>query len=132
MEPRGSMTRTRERSEAIWNAVFDLRKYFMTMTGRPHMGLVGQLVYPKQDEGTFQNEWYRRKDEFKDADAWERVAALQTFFWQNHARVLETLQSGIPFYAKWESVGNEGRRHRSPDDPAYAEAIWVPSSSCLP
>lgn len=85
------------------------KEVFHDDDGTASHGTVGQLVYPKQDEGTFHNEWHRRKDEFKDADAWERLAMLQTFFWQNHARVLETLQSGIPFYAKWESVGNEGQ-----------------------
>ena len=52
--------------KAIWNAVFDLRNYFEKKSGRPHMGLLGRLFYPNENEDTFTKEWHERKDWFKD------------------------------------------------------------------
>ncbi len=100
MEPRGPLARTRQRSEATWTAVFDVRQYFIAVTGRPQMRLLGQLVFPNQDEAQFNNEWYRRKDVFKHFDAAARLAQLQMFFRQNHARVLEALRTYVPLYIK--------------------------------
>jgi hypothetical protein len=80
LEPRGTLTGPRQRSEAIWNAVFDLRHYFTALTGRPQMGLLGKLFFPNQDEAQFHNEWYRRKDSFKDANGSERLKRFKYSF----------------------------------------------------
>jgi hypothetical protein len=52
----------RRRNNEVWSAVFDLRNYFEKMNRRPHMGLLGRLLYPNQDEETFNGEWHDRKD----------------------------------------------------------------------
>ena len=104
MEPRGPNPNHRRRNEAIWNAVFDLRNYFEKMSGRPHMGLLGRLFYPNQNEDTFTKEWHKRKDWFKDEKGAERLEKLELFYTHHHDRILETLRTGIPFYAKWESA----------------------------
>jgi hypothetical protein len=114
MEPRGPNPNHRRRNEALWSAVFDLRNYFITIDGRPHMGLLGALFYPDQLEDTFTKGWQERKDWFKDEKAAERLEQLALFYKHNHARIHETLRTGIPFYAKWESaspVGPSGVSH---------------------
>ena len=58
MEPRGPNPNHRPRNEALWNSVYDLRHYFEKITGRPQMGLLGRLFYPKQREVGFNGEWY--------------------------------------------------------------------------
>ena len=104
MEPRGPNPNHRPRNEALWNAVFDLRHYFEKISGRPQMGLLGQLFYPEEDEVTFNGEWYLRKDWFKNEDGAKRIETLEHFYQHNQARILETLETRIPFYAKWESA----------------------------
>jgi hypothetical protein len=68
------------------------------------MGLLGRLFYPDQDEDTFTKEWHARKDSFKDEKGPERLEQLERFYAHHHDRIIETLRTGIPFYAKWESV----------------------------
>jgi hypothetical protein len=104
MEPRGPNPNHRRRDEALWNAVFDLRNYFEKVSGRPHMGLLGRLFFPKALEVTFNGEWHDRKDWFKSEKGDERLETLELFYTHNRARILETLQTRIPFYAKWESL----------------------------
>jgi len=104
MEPRGPNPNHRPRNEAIWNAVFDLRNYFEKKTGRPQMGLLGRLFFPKEQEVTFHGEWHDRKDWFKDENGHERLEQLEHFYTCHHDRIIETLRTGIPFYAKWESA----------------------------
>jgi hypothetical protein len=67
------------------------------------MRLLGLLFYPEQDEDTFVKEWNRRKDWFKDENGAERLVRLELFYKYNRERILETLATGDPFYAKWES-----------------------------
>ncbi len=104
MEPRGANPNHRPRKEGRWSAIFDLRNYFEKMTGRPHMGLLGRLFYPNQDEVTFNAEWHNRQAWFKDENEMDRLEQLELFYKHNRARILETLRTRIPFYAKWESV----------------------------
>jgi hypothetical protein len=104
MEPHGPNPNHRRRNEAIWSAVFDLRNYFEKMTGRPHMGLLGRLFYPNQNEETFNGEWHDRKDWFKDEKGDERLEQLERFYTHHRDRIIETLRTGIPFYAKWQST----------------------------
>lgn len=104
MEPRGLKPNHRPRNEAVWNAVFDLRNYFEKLSGRSHMGLLGRLFFPKEQEVTFNGEWYDRKDWFKDEKGDERLERLERFYTHHHDRIIETLRTGIPFYAKWESA----------------------------
>ena len=104
MEPRGPNPNHRRRNEAIWNAVFDLRNYFEKKSGRPHMGLLGRLFYPNENEDTFTKEWHKRKDWFEKEKGAERLEKLQLFYTHHFTRILETLRTGIPFYAKWESA----------------------------
>jgi hypothetical protein len=104
MEPRGPNPNHRRRNEAIWSAVFDLRNYFEKMSGRPHMGLLGRLFYPNENEDTFTKEWHKRKDWFEKEKGAERLEKLRLFYTHHHTRIQETLRTGIPFYAKWEPV----------------------------
>jgi hypothetical protein len=104
MEPRGPNPNHRPRNEALWNAVFDLRNYFITIDARPHMGLLGRLFYPNQDEDTFSGERHERKDWFKGEKGLERLEQLERFYAHHHDRIIETLRTGISFYAKWESA----------------------------
>jgi hypothetical protein len=104
LEPLGPNPNHRPRNEAVWNTIFDLRNYFEEITGRPHMRLLGRLFYPNQDEVTFNAEWHLRKDWFKNENAAERLRQPQLFYTHNRARILETLRTRIPFYAKWESA----------------------------
>jgi hypothetical protein len=104
MEPRGPNPNHRRRNEAVWNAVFDLRNYFEKMSGRPHMGLLRRLFFLKALEVTFHGEWNDRKDWFKDEKGAERLEQLERFYQPNRVRIQETLRTGIPFYAKWESA----------------------------
>ena len=67
------------------------------------MGILRGLFYPGQLEDTFTKEWHERKDWFKDEKGAERLEKLQLFYRHNHARIQETLRTGTPFYAKWES-----------------------------
>jgi hypothetical protein len=108
MEPRGPNPNHRRRNEALWSAVFDLRNYFITIDGRPHMGLLGALFYPNQLEDTFTKEWHERQDWFKDEKGTDRLEQLNIFYANHGARIQETLRTGIPFYAKWESVSPVG------------------------
>jgi hypothetical protein len=103
MEPRGPNPHHRRRNEARWNAVFDLRNYFIKNNARPHMGVLGRLFCPNQNEDTFSGEWHERKDWFKDEDGAARLEQLELFYTHNRTRILETLRTRIPFYAKWES-----------------------------
>jgi hypothetical protein len=116
LEPRVTQAAHRPRNEGRWNAVFDLRNYFIKIDGRPHMRLVGLLFYPDQDEDTFIKEWERRKDWFKDENGAERLDQLEGFYAHNRVRILETLRTGIPFYAKWES--RTASAHTSAYNPA--------------
>jgi len=104
MEPRGPNPNHRPRNEALWNAVFDLRNYFITIDARPHMGLLGRLFYPDQLEDTFTKEWDEWKYWFKDEKGPERLEQLQRFYAHHHDRIIETLRTGTPFYAKWETA----------------------------
>ncbi len=104
MEPRGSNPNHRPRNESLWNAVFDLRNYFITIDARPHMGLLRALFYPDQLEDTFTKEWAERKSWFKDEKGVERLEKLQLFYTCHHDRIQETLRTGTPFYEKWESA----------------------------
>jgi len=103
LEPRGPRAKHRPRNEGRWNAIFDLRNYFIKIDGRPHMRLLGRLFYPDQGEDTFIKEWDSRKDWFKSENGAERLEQLERFYTHNRVRILETLRTGIPFYAKWES-----------------------------
>jgi hypothetical protein len=114
MEPRGPNPNHRRRNEGRWSAIFDLRNYFITIDKRPHMGLLGRLFYPNQQEVTFNAEWLERKDWFKNEKGTERLEKLALFYKHNRARIQETLRTDIPFYAKWESaspVGPSGVSH---------------------
>jgi hypothetical protein len=104
MEPCAPNPNHRRRHEGRWSGIFDLRNYFIKIGERPHMGLLGRLFYPKQDEDTFNKEWHERKAWFKDENGDERLEKLERFYKYNHARIIETLRTGIPFYAKWESA----------------------------
>jgi hypothetical protein len=104
MEPRGPNPNHRPRNDAVWSAVFDLRNYFEKISGRPQMGLLGRLFYPNQREVRFNGEWYERKDWFTNENGAERLETLERFYQHNRARILETLRTRIPFYAKWESA----------------------------
>ncbi|MDZ4734445.1 MAG: hypothetical protein SGJ16_12785 [Nitrospirota bacterium] len=106
MEPRASNPNHRRRDEGRWNAIYDLRNYFISVDKRPHMGLLGALFYPDQLEDTFTKEWYERKDWFKDEKGVERLEKLQLFYSHHHTRIQKTLQTGIPFYARWESASS--------------------------
>lgn len=122
MEPRGPNPNHRRRNEARWNAIFDLRNYFITIGARPHMGLLGRLFYPDQDEDTFTKEWNARKDWFKDERGPERLDQLKHFYAHHHDRIIETLRTGIPFYAKWESAAPV-----SPSDVSLLKLLHMPS-----
>lgn len=104
MEPLGPNPKHRPRNEARWSAVFDLRNYFITIDAQPHMGLLRALFYPDQLEDTFTKEWDERKSWFKDEKGAERLDKLQLFYRYNYDRIQETLRTGTPFYAKWESA----------------------------
>ena len=104
MEPRGPNPNHRRRNEALWNAIFDLRNYFLTIDARPHMALLGGLFCPNQNEETFSGEWHERKDWFKDEKGDERLERLKCFYAHHHDRIIETLRTGIPLYARWESA----------------------------
>ena len=78
MEPRGPNPNHRRRNEALRNAVFDLRNYFIKIDARPHMGLLGRLFYPDQLEDTFTKEWHERKDWFKGEKGDERPSNSNT------------------------------------------------------
>jgi len=103
LAPRGANPNHRPPKEGRWNAIFDLRNYFTKIDSRPHMRLLGLLFYPEQEEDTFIKEWDRRKDWFKDENGAERLIRLELFYKYNRERILETLATGFPFYAKWES-----------------------------
>ena len=70
------------------------------------MGLLGRLFYPNQQKVTFNAEWYERKDWFEKENGAERLEKLQLFYTYHHDQIQETLQTGIPFYAKWESASS--------------------------
>jgi hypothetical protein len=103
MEPKGTNPPHKRRNEALWNAVFDLRNYFQPMNEhkRPPMRLLAALL--DQDEETFHEEWYKRKDWFEDENGAERLQRLKLFFQYNRERILESLRTGVPIYAKWGS-----------------------------
>ena len=67
------------------------------------MGLIGRLIFPKQLEATFRGEWDDRKGWFENEKGGERLEKLELFYTYNRERILETLRTGLPFYAKWES-----------------------------
>jgi hypothetical protein len=104
MEPRASNHNHRRRDEGRWNAIYDLRNYFISIDKRPHMGLLGALFYPDQLEDTFTKEWDERKSWFEKEKGAERLEKLQLFYTCHHDRIQETLRTGIPFYAIWESA----------------------------
>ena len=103
MEPQGPNPNHRPRNEGRWNAIFDVRTYFITIDKRPHMDLLGGLFYPDQVTDTFLTEWHKRKEWFKDENGIARLEKLALFYRHNRVRIQETLQTGLPFYAKWES-----------------------------
>lgn len=116
MEPRRPNPAHRPRNHERWNAICDLRNYFEKVTGQPQMELLRDLFYPNQEEATFNDEWEKRKDWFKDENGAERLKQLELFYKHNRARILETLRTGLPFYAKWESgsapVGRSGNPYK--------------------
>jgi hypothetical protein len=103
LEPRGPNPTHRRRNDAVWNTIFDLRNYFIKIDGTPHMRLLGRLLCPNQQEVTFNGEWQDRKAWFTNENGAERLEKLQRFYTHNRVRILETLRTRIPFYAKWES-----------------------------
>ena len=104
MEPQGPNPSHRPRNEGQWNAIFDLRTYFITIDKRPHMELLGGLFYPNQVEDTFLKEWHKRKEWFKDENGVARLEKLECFYRHNRVRIQETLRTGLPFYSKWDST----------------------------
>jgi hypothetical protein len=68
------------------------------------MGLLGRLLCPNQQEVTFNGEWQERKDWFTNEHGAERLENLQRFYTHNRVRILETLRTRIPFYARWASA----------------------------
>lgn len=107
MEPRAPKLDRRRQSEAKWNAIFDLRTYFIKNNRRPHMKLLGTLFFPNQFEDTFTREWHDWKERFKSEKGAERLETLECFYKYHHARILDTLRTGIPFYEKWESYSSD-------------------------
>ena len=103
LEPRAPNPNHRPRNEGRWSAILDLRTYFTKIDKRPHMGLLGRLFFPNQQEGTFNAEWHERQDWFKNENGAERLEKLELFYRHNRVRIQETLRTGLPFYAKWES-----------------------------
>lgn len=103
LEPIGQNPKHRPRNDARWNAIFDLQNYFEKMSGQTSMGLLGRIFYPKMKEKTFEKEWEMRRKWFKDENKADRLVQLESFYQRNWTRILETLRTGIPFYAKWES-----------------------------
>ena len=103
LEPRGPNLNHRPRNEDRWRAIFDVRNYFLTINKRPHMELLGALFYPNQVEDTFLKEWRKRKEWFKGENGAARLEKLELFYRHNRVRIQETLRTGLPFYAKWES-----------------------------
>jgi hypothetical protein len=106
LEPCGPNPNHCPRNEGRWTAICDLRHYFTKVTDRPQMRLLGQLFYPDQEEDTFITEWNRRKDWFKDENGAERLQKLELFYRYNREKIRETLRTGVPLYAKWESNPN--------------------------
>lgn len=106
MEPQAFNLNHRRRDRGRWDAIFDLRNYFISIDQRPHMRLLGLLLYPAQLEDTFKKEWNERKDWFEDEKGPERLERLEHFYAHHHDRIIETLRTGIPFYAKWESASS--------------------------
>jgi hypothetical protein len=104
LEPIGPKLKHRPRNEARWNAAFDLRSYFEKKTGQPCMALLRRIFYPKMKERRFEKEWEKRQGWFEEEDKADRLEQLESFYRHNQARILETLRTGIPFYAKWESL----------------------------
>jgi len=114
MEPHAPMLDRRRQSEAKWNAIFDLRTYFIKIDARPHMKLLATLFFPNQLEDTFAREWQGWKEWFTNEKGAERLERLERFYKHHHARILDTLRTGIPFYEKWASaspVGPSGVRN---------------------
>jgi len=103
MEPVSSNPAKGPRNRDLWDAIFDLRNYFLEVTGRHQMALLGRLFYPNQNEMTFTKEWDRRKRWFEKEEGDLRLRDLKAFYAQNRERILETLRTGVPYYAKWES-----------------------------
>jgi hypothetical protein len=103
LEPRGQNPDHRPRNNARWNAIFDLRAYFEKTTGEPCMDLLRRIFYPNMKEKTFEKEWEKRQNWFKDKNKADRLGQRERFYQHNHTRILETLQTGLPFYVKWES-----------------------------
>jgi hypothetical protein len=52
----------RPRKNRQWLAVYYLRNYFVKLTGKPHMALVRDIVFPDYEYSLFNSEWSRRKD----------------------------------------------------------------------
>jgi hypothetical protein len=105
MEPLASNPAKGPRNRDRWNAIFDLRNYLLEVTGKPQMALLGRLFYPNQNEMTFNKEWDKRKRLFEKEEGDVRLRNLRAFYTQNRDRILETLRTGIPFYAQWETRG---------------------------
>lgn len=114
LEPCAPKPDRRRQSERRWNVVFDLRNYFIKIDGRPHMELLGILLYSNYLKDSFTREWHERKECFKNENGSERLKALELFYKHHHARILDTLRTRIPFYEKWEMASPSGPSGISP------------------
>lgn len=103
MEPQVLNLDRRRLDQGRWNAIFDVRNYFISIDQRPHMKILGLLFYPAQLEDTFKKEWSKRKDWFKDEKGAERLEKLQLFYRCHQDRIKEALRTRVPIYVKWES-----------------------------
>ena len=92
----------RPRNLGRWDAICDLRNYFTELDGRPHMSVLRRLFYPKQKDTTFNAEWHKRKDWFKNEKG-KNLEKLQGLYHRHQLQIREALETKTPFILSTKS-----------------------------
>ena len=103
LEPVPPLAPHRQRNVPLWTVVCDLRNYFICLSERPHMPLIGQILMPDKGYSALNTEWNKRKEWFNEKEAVARLEQHLSFYIANRNRVHETLRTKIPIYSWWET-----------------------------
>ena len=97
----------RPRNDNLWLAIFDLRNYFIKLTGKPNMPLICDFLASKNlwklasqgsgdKDASLNKEWDKRKYWFQDMDGGARIDTLYNYFLTNNKTITESLNTITP------------------------------------
>lgn len=94
----------RPRDMVFWQTIFDIKNYFVKITGEPRMRLLSDVFFPYLATNYLGAEWSRRKSWFTEAEIMEsekRVSDAERFYSTKNLIIRECLRENKPLYEKY-------------------------------